>query len=145
MLYVAEVSRSELCITMSSSLVLVKDFIDDVFDYVQKRELPIDEFSFKFTITEAMTNAIEHGNRENARFLTRFKLTFDDKSIKMVFRDEGSGFNWQDRVIDCPDDVAESGRGFFIMKECGYDINFNESGNQLTLTYSFADVCPSIF
>lgn len=143
MLYVAEVSRDELCITVCSNLIFVKDFIDDVFEYVQKRGLPIDEFSFKFSLTEAITNTIEHGNKGNSRLLTKFKLSFDDKSLKMVFKDEGAGFNWQERVVDCPDDTAESGRGFFIIKECGYDIHFNESGNQLTLTYSFVDTCQT--
>lgn len=142
MLYVTEVSKSELCVTMSSSLTFVKDFIDDVFEYTQKQGLPVDEFAFKFAITEAITNAIEHGNKENVRLLARFRLSFDAQSLTMVFEDEGSGFNWQERITNCPDDSAESGRGLFIIKECGYDMEFSGTGNILTLTYSF-DACPT--
>lgn len=140
MLYVAEVSKKELCVTMSSSLSLVQDFIDDVAEYVQSREIPVDEFSFKFAITEAVTNAIEHGNSKNSRLLVKFRLWVEAGSLRMFFEDEGTGFNWEEyQTVTCPKSSAESGRGLFIIKQCGYDFEFNEVGNRLLLTRPLED------
>lgn len=140
MLYVTEVSRNEFRITMSSSLSLIKDFIEEVAEYAKAREIPVDEFSLKFALVEAVTNAIEHGNKKNARLLVKFFLSFDDRNLQMVFEDEGTGFNWRERhLMSCPDSTAISGRGLFIIKECGFTIHFNEAGNRLTLARSLAD------
>ena len=144
MLYVAEVSKNELHVTMSSSLSLVQDFIDDVADYVQTRKVPIDEFSFKFAITEALTNAIEHGNKNNTRRLVRFKLWIEEGNLRMLFEDEGEGFDWNEfREVACPDCTAESGRGLFIIKQCGYEFEYNETGNCLSLTHPLGDYAKS--
>lgn len=140
MLYVTEVSKNELYITMASSLSLVQDFIDDVAEYVQTRTIPIEEFSFKFAIAEALTNAIKHGNKNNSRRLIKFKLWVEEGVLRMFFEDEGEGFDWKAyQEVTCPDSTAESGRGLFIIKQCGYDFEFNEAGNRLSLAHPLED------
>ncbi|MGD9127962.1 MAG: ATP-binding protein [Planctomycetia bacterium] len=140
MLYVAEVSKNDLHFTIASSLSLVQDFIDDVAEYVQTRAIPVDEFSFKFALTEAVTNAIEHGNKKNPRRLVKFRLWEEEGSLRMSFEDEGSGFDWREyQDPSCPDSTAESGRGLFIIGQCGYEVEFNEAGNLVTLTHPLGD------
>lgn len=86
-------------------------------------------------VTEAVGNAIVHGNKKNPD--KKAHLSFDLKpgKITILVSDEGEGFIPEN--IDDPLDPAnllkESGRGIFILKTLMDDVGFEFSGKGTTI------------
>ncbi len=104
------------------------------------RSLKFDEKardSIAIAVTEAVNNAIIHGNRLDPRKSVYVDIFSIKDGIKIVVRDEGSGFN-PEKVPNplAPENLLkESGRGIFILKslmdEVEYD--FSQGGTQVTM------------
>ncbi len=69
-------------------------------------------------VTEAVNNAIKHGNSSDRTKNGHFSLSLNESLIKFVIQDEGKGFDYQ----NLPDPTAPEnlekigGRGIFLMK-----------------------------
>ncbi len=69
-------------------------------------------------VTEAVVNAIVHGNREEREKEVEIRITCEERGVRCVVRDQGEGF----LVDEAPDPVApenllrEGGRGIFIIR-----------------------------
>ena len=76
-----------------------------------------DYFDIKVILTEALTNAFNHGNKKNIDKPIRLRYTYDGINIK--FEVEDSGKMLKNVIIpDCTSDdnlLENSGRGFFLM------------------------------
>jgi len=89
---------------------------------------------------EAVNNAIVHGNKKNESKWVEIEITYKKNILKICVSDEGTGF----RPKDIPDPTrAEnienlSGRGVFLMSKLADKIEFNETGNKVTM--SFKDI-----
>lgn len=88
--------------------------------------------------TEAVNNAILHGNRGDLN--KRVKITFKecDSSYEISISDEGNGFDYE--MVPDPRDPAnllkESGRGIFIMKQYSSAIQFLDGGATVILSFN---------
>jgi serine/threonine-protein kinase RsbW len=88
-------------------------------------------------VSEAVNNAIQHGNKnDNSKFIY---LKFCDQEKDFVFyvQDEGTGFdfnNLSDPTLT--DNIRnESGRGIFFMKKYANEIIFQNSGSCVQLIF----------
>ena len=89
-------------------------------------------------VTEAVNNAIIHGNKynESKKVIVTYHLL--DNGVKVSVRDEGGGFNpgnVKNPVL--PDNLMkEHGRGIFIVKTLmdKVEFNFNRKGTELIIT-----------
>jgi len=105
-------------------------------DFVTSLNKSINTFELKVVLSEAITNAVVHGNKENEKEKISIKITLTDRTIVIRVKDNGRGFNWQQRLEsdDLPeDDFAESGRGIALIRAYGYRITFNREGNVMFL------------
>ena len=89
-------------------------------------------------VTEAVNNAIFHGNQADSSKNIKVGLTkTTDDSLSFVVKDEGPGFDF-DNLPD-PTDPAniekENGRGVFLMKNLADDVAFENNGSQVELTF----------
>jgi len=109
-----------------------------------KSDLSIPDESFyniMIAATEAVNNAVTHGNKLNPEKIVEFTVKANKQSIIVRVSDQGDGFN-PENVADClePENLLKSsGRGVFIIKELMDDV-FITSDNQGTLiemTYMF--------
>lgn len=69
--------------------------------------------------TEAVNNAIQHGNKFDTDKEVSFELIACEKAVEVIVRDEGNGFD-PDAVANPLDEeniFKPSGRGIFIIKE----------------------------
>jgi len=69
-------------------------------------------------LTEAVNNAIIHGNKNDIKKEIDLEFVITDEYIKIIVTDEGEGFD-PDKVPDptLPENLlSEHGRGIFIMK-----------------------------
>jgi serine/threonine-protein kinase RsbW len=70
-------------------------------------------------LTEALSNAILRGNREDPTKAVRIRATMDSLALILEVEDEGAGFDLEACVVEpCEGDNLdrEDGRGLFLMR-----------------------------
>lgn len=88
-------------------------------------------------VTEAVNNAIKHGNAGNKLKNVFLSLSLDNSVIKFVVKDEGSGFDYH----NLPDPTAPEnlekpgGRGIFLMKNLSDEVKFTEGGKVVEMSF----------
>ncbi len=119
-----------------ASLVEVENLIDKVC-----ADLGVQEDAYGnvlIAVTEAVNNAIQHGNEENSNLFV--DVAVGDKDTEFCFRikDEGIGFDFN----SLPDPTApenllkESGRGIFLMRNLADEVEFDGEGNSVIIYFS---------
>jgi len=93
--------------------------------------------SLAIAVTEAVNNAILHGNQQDKDKSVTIKFSFEQNKLICTIKDEGKGFS-PDNVSDplAPENLLkESGRGIFILSSLMDDVrfNFSEKGTELIL------------
>ena len=88
-------------------------------------------------ITEAVNNAIKHGNENDPNKNVTLNVKKQENKITVQVSDEGDGFD----TSELPDPLAtenilkNSGRGVFIMKQMADEINYLNNGSTVVLTF----------
>ena len=88
-------------------------------------------------LTEAVNNAITHGNQLDPNKKVNLEYESNDKEIRFTIKDEGDGFNYND-VPDptLPENIEkENGRGVFLMKSLADEVSFEEKGRIVKLSF----------
>jgi FixJ family two-component response regulator len=94
-------------------------------------------FQVRLALTEAMANALKHGNHGDATKHIYLTATVDATRFDVTITDEGPGFDVHDVADPLADDVLaslrECGRGLFLIR-CYMDgVEHNPSGNAIHL------------
>jgi serine/threonine-protein kinase RsbW len=89
------------------------------------------------TLTEAVNNAIIHGNK--CDLSKDISMWCDIKSEKIIFvvRDEGEGFDWNN-IPDprtCERIQIENGRGVLIMQSLAHKVKYKKQGANVEITF----------
>ena len=88
-------------------------------------------------VTEAIKNAMIHGNKLNSEKKVHVEYTINDKYIVFKISDTGNGFDYYS-VPDptLPENIEkESGRGLFLMNCLADEVIFNDTGNEVSLKF----------
>jgi serine/threonine-protein kinase RsbW len=89
-------------------------------------------------LTEALSNAILRGNREDPAKHVRIRAQVDWKTLVMEVTDEGAGFDMDSCSVDPTTDDRidrEDGRGLFLMRNLMDRVErFTDHGNVVRLT-----------
>ncbi len=88
-------------------------------------------------VTEAVTNAIVHGNKLDDSKLVTVEYTYSDKNVQFVITDQGAGFNYYS-VPDptLPENIEkEDGRGIFLMNSLADEVIYNDKGTEVSLKF----------
>lgn len=92
-------------------------------------------------VTEAVTNAIHHGNKLNPLKTVTLKCDYKDDTIVFLITDQGPGFN----QYNLPDPTAPEnlekphGRGIFLMKHLTDQIIFSDEGRTVELCFKLTE------
>lgn len=92
---------------------------------------------FVLLVSEAVDNAIRHGNRYDASKQVHVSLSVTDEEAIIEVEDEGPGFDPASSMQDPrdPEHLTESGgRGLFLMRELADEMQFEGEGSRLRLT-----------
>ena len=125
-----------LDITSSTENIrLVERLVEDVCDVFNLNE---DNYgNILIAVTEAVNNAIYHGNKGNPEKYIKIGFESGDKNIKFSVADEGKGFDYNN--LPDPTDPLNldkpNGRGVFLMKNLADKVEFNNNGQQVFLTF----------
>src|SRR5580765_3965531 len=71
---------------------MIESFIDNA-----KEKFSLDDDIYgniMIAVTEAVNNAIKHGNKDNSSKNVTLSLSLEDGLIKFMVQDEGDGFNY---------------------------------------------------
>ena len=89
-------------------------------------------------VTEAVNNAINHGNQNNPDKFVNIGFQNSDKQLIFSISDEGNGFDYLG--LPDPTDPANiekiSGRGVFLMKNLADSIEFEHNGQTVKLAFN---------
>ncbi len=124
--------------------------INSVDDFRQSRkdirmvlhDLFPEDMSFEVAVNEAINNAFWHGAKE-VLFPINILCRWNDDEMKVVVRDYGPGFDvekWtqektktQEKLRQAAHNLAENGRGIWMMQEMCDEILFSKGGQEVTL------------
>jgi serine/threonine-protein kinase RsbW len=114
-------------ITIPSSL----NYLPEVDEYVEGklRKLGVDEnklADIAISVTEAVTNAVVHGNKNDLKKKVFIKLEADTSRVEITVEDEGNGFDPESiqNPIEEGNLLKEVGRGVFILKSLMDKVDF---------------------
>jgi len=118
------------------NLSIAESLIDDVCKNCHIHE---DHYgNILIAVTEAVNNAIQHGNMEDVSKSVQISIHQNGKDLKFIVADDGNGFAF-DNLPDptAPENIEkESGRGIFLMKSLADDVAFENNGAKVTLTFT---------
>ena len=117
------------------SINTVEKLIDDIRD-----EYKISEDCYGkmlMGVTEAVTNAIYHGNKSDATKKIDLSYQYDTDKIIFFISDEGKGFDY----YNLPDPTAPenlektSGRGIYLMQHLSDQLIFANNGSTVEMQF----------
>ena len=118
----------------SSEVSKVEALLNELFEKYNIN----DESSYQIMIatTEAVNNAIEHGNNFDLNKEIHVKIELESSIMKITIRDFGKGFTHK----ELPDPLApenimkSSGRGVFLVHQLMDNVNYTNTGNGMLLS-----------
>ena len=114
---------------------MIESFIDNA---KEKFQLDDDIYgNIMIAITEAVNNAIKHGNGSDSSKNVSLSLSLDESLIKFRVEDEGQGFDYQNLPDPTsPENIEKpGGRGIFLMKHLSDEVEFKEGGRIVELSF----------
>jgi serine/threonine-protein kinase RsbW len=121
--------------SLMENIKIIESFIDNAKD---KFEINDDIYgNIVISVTECVSNAIIHGNKEDAKKSVHLELILEDDKIKFTISDEGTGFNL-DELKDptAPENLEKTGgRGIFLIKNLADEVVFENEGRTTVLGF----------
>ena len=120
--------------TNSDRLRLIDSAIEVILK--ERAEISLDRYELYLILDEAITNAMDHGNRWDKSKKVTLRVEKEDLShIKIYVKDEGIGFNPKilPEQLNSNGKLNPRGRGIFIIRKfCSID--WNLIGNEACIT-----------
>jgi len=97
--------------------------------------ISISQINAKIALVEALTNAMEHGNKFDPNKFVHVRAAYNSEQAVFDIRDEGEGFDFE----SIPDPTKKEnlyrprGRGVFMMRQFMDEVIFHPPGNHVTL------------
>jgi serine/threonine-protein kinase RsbW len=121
--------------SIMENIRMIESFIDNA---KEKFHLEDDIYgNIMIAVTEAVNNAIKHGNSGDRLKNVFLSLTLEESIIKFVVKDEGRGFDF-DNLPDptSPENLEKpGGRGIFLMKHLSDEVRFKEGGKIVEMSF----------
>jgi serine/threonine-protein kinase RsbW len=89
-------------------------------------------------VTEAVTNAIDHGSNKNKSLDVRVFVGDESKEFCFNIKDEGRGFDYSNLADPtAPDNILkENGRGIFLMRNLADEVVFEDGGTSVNIYFN---------
>ncbi len=121
--------------SLAENIRMIESFIDNA-----KERFHLDDDIYgniMIAVTEAVNNAIKHGNSNDRNKNVHLSLRLEDSMIKFVVKDEGAGFDHHQLPDPTSPENLEKpgGRGIFLMKHLSDEVEFKEEGRIVELSF----------
>jgi serine/threonine-protein kinase RsbW len=121
-------------LVLASTFEELERAIDFIEEFVAQHGLDEDLLDrLRLVGSEAVTNAIEHGNALDASKTVTLTMRLEDEFVEMRVTDEGPGFV----ISEIPDPLAnenllaDGGRGVYFIFEFSDEVIFEDGGSVL--------------
>ena len=121
--------------SLSDNIRMIESFIDNA---KEKFHLDDDIYgNIMIAVTEAVNNAIKHGNSADSTKNVSLSLSLESSLIKFKIQDEGKGFDFHNLPDPTSPENLEKpgGRGIFLMKHLSDEVDFKENGRIVELSF----------
>lgn len=121
--------------SLSENIRMIESFIDNA---KEKYHLNDDIYgNIMIAVTEAVNNAIKHGNKGDSGKNVSLALSLEEGMIKFRVEDEGHGFDFHNLPDPTsPENIEKpGGRGIFLMKHLADEVDFTEQGKVVELSF----------
>ena len=122
--------------SITDNVSVVESFIDNLKEKIRLSDNVYG--NILISVTEAVNNAIVHGNKEDKEKKVELFLKQTKKSISFVIKDEGSGFD-ESKIPDptSPKNLDNiKGRGVFLIKNLTDNVKFRKKGSEVELVFN---------
>lgn len=122
--------------SITDNVSVVESFIDNLKDKISLSDNIYG--NILISVTEAVNNAIVHGNKEDKAKKVELYLKQSKKSISFVIKDEGPGFD-ESKIPDptSPENLDNiKGRGVFLIKNLTDNVKFRKKGSEVELVFN---------
>ena len=122
--------------SITDNVSVVESFIDNLKDKISLSDNIYG--NILISVTEAVNNAIIHGNKEDKAKKVELYLKQSKKSISFIIKDEGPGFD-ESKIPDptSPKNLDNlKGRGVFLIKNLTDNVKFRKKGSEIELVFN---------
>lgn len=123
-----------LHLILPSTFDMLDDLVEQTQEYVEARTSD-EDLAYRVTLlaSEAVTNAIEHGNRLAPDKSARYRLWSVGEGFEFTVEDEGEGFDFDavQSPLAAENLLADGGRGLFLMRELATSIEYENEGRRV--------------
>ena len=131
-----EVSKSIQINSKTENITLVEKLIDEVCEQNKVNE---DHYgNILIAITEAVNNAILHGNKNNPDKVVNINVETVSNKLSFKISDQGKGFDYNNLPDPTdPENIEKpNGRGVFLMKNLADEVAFHNNGTTVELKFT---------
>ena len=121
--------------SIKENVSMVESFIENMGKKIEIEETVYG--NVLVSVTEAVNNAIVHGNKEDKTKKVKLELKKNKKSVRFVVEDEGFGFDHK----NIPDPTNPKnidkikGRGVFLIKSLSDKAKFKDGGRTVDMLF----------
>ncbi len=113
--------------------------IESILKVIDK-EISLDEDTYNnvlISLTEAVNNAIHHGNCEDESKYVRIKVKKKEDLLKLTVEDEGEGFDFKNVPNPTlPENLNKcGGRGVFLITQLCDSVNYRNNGSSVEMCF----------
>ena len=121
--------------SIKENVSVVESFIENVGEKIKIEETIYG--NVLVSVTEAVNNAIVHGNKKDKTKKVKLGLKKNKKSVRFVVEDEGVGFDYD----NLPDPTSPKnldkvkGRGIFLIRSLSDKTTFKNGGRMIEMLF----------
>ncbi len=127
----------KLDLTIASTFDDLDRAVEELQDFIPKLDLE-DDLAYRVLLlaSEALTNAIEHGNLWDEAKEATLLLTRENQRIELIVSDEGKGIHWAKRdPLSKKNRLADHGRGQYFMQQMADEVHIDEKSCTVRLVF----------
>ena len=121
--------------SIKENVSVVESFIENVGEKIRIEETIYG--NVLVSVTEAVNNAIVHGNKEDKNKKVRLGIKQNKKSVRFIVEDEGMGFDYN--TLPDPTNPKNlekvKGRGIFLIKSLSDKTTFKQGGRVVEMLF----------
>jgi len=113
---------------------VVDSLLKSIHEFIPKLRINTEELYL--VLDEAITNAMEHGNKWDPKLSINISVQLIKKNLIVKIHDEGNGFNIKKHknLLKKRDPLSSRGRGIFIISQFCRP-QWNNDGTEITLSF----------
>ena len=121
--------------SIKENVSVVESFIENVGEKIRIEEAIYG--NVLVSVTEAVNNAIVHGNKEDKNKKVRLGLKQNKRSVRFIVEDEGMGFDHNTLPDPTnPKNIEKvKGRGIFLIKSLSDKTTFKQGGRVVEMLF----------